>query len=183
MGVGPHSSGDLADRNFVQRRLEPIQISSQLERPSRQFEAEGGRLCPDSVSPPDHVGVPMFERQPFDDIEQIGQCRYEKNCGITEDHTSGRVEYIRGGQSVVDPGRSLTSGPVGENVYECRQIVIGQGLSFGYFGWAGAIGIANCGGYPRWSGAKVFPSLQSESLHLLPRLQLSLLGPHGGHLG
>lgn len=83
----------------------------------------------------------------------------------------------------MNPAGGFASGLVGEDVDECGKVVVGHGLSFSYLRRAGAIGVTNGRRDPWWSSSKVFPRFQSESLHLFPGAELSLLGPHRGHLG
>ncbi len=118
---------------------------------------------------PDH-----FEEAPGTSVEDLG--------GLPQGGAERRVEHVRRGEPVVEPG-SVLRHAIGQHVDEGGQIVMDLGLP----GPPGG-GVDRSGGpcFPSRSGGnrtEGLPTLEREGLDLLPPIQLGPLTPHGGHLG
>ncbi len=75
-------------------RASRVGVALQLRVPSRDLEAERGRLRMDAVAAPDHRRVAVLERQPMDHLDEAGQLTLDDPRSIAKDHRGRRVEHV-----------------------------------------------------------------------------------------
>ncbi len=83
----------------------------------------------------------------------------------------------------MDPAGGVRAGGLAEQVDECSQVVIGHLFPLRHLLGSGtSCGPGRLGDAVRHLSQRL-PGFEGEGLHLLPHLELALLGPDPGHLG
>ena len=98
-------AGDLGNRYLGSHMTQAPNVPFHLGEPHRQFVSEGDRLRMNIVRSANHDGVPILQRALTKHRSQFLEVTKQQVHGINQLQRQSGVDYIRTGQSQVDPAR------------------------------------------------------------------------------
>jgi len=120
-------------------------------------------------------------------FDQLPRGPDQQVTGFGQGDAPRRVDYVRGGQAVVDPLGRVAPDAIGDHVDEGGYVVVGNQLPFGHRGHRGVIhdrcAFPDLLGLGRGDDAEFGPRLDRQHFDLQPGGQLGGIAEQRRHLG
>src|ERR1700679_3225220 len=184
MAEGADGSGEFADAEIFSGSVEAGEVALDLGVPEQELEAEGGGFGVDAVGAADDGGVLELEGAFFEDLGESYDAHADDGRGFAELEGLGGVDYIGGGEAVVEPaGVFGVVDVLGYGGGEGDDVVTDFGLDFVDAVYGDSAAVADGVGCGLRDEAEFREGLGGGDLYGEPALVFVGVGPDATHLG